>query len=266
MKPRRHSTVLTVRLAVLASACAAALAAAPTIAGVYNNSSFVPPGLPNSGVAQGSIFAVKGSGLGPSTLLEVQSFPWPSTQGLAGTTIQVTVGSVTSNCILIYSWTSQVAAVLPSATPVGTGTLTLTYQGAKVSTAIQVVAANFGSLTLNGGGTGPAVVTDVYYNAITMVNPARPGQTLILWGTGLGAVTGDETQPPPQYDLGSGVQVFTGNQAATVLYGGRSSFPGLDQINFTVPSGIAGGCKVSIAVVVKGVTGNVTTTSIAPAG
>jgi uncharacterized protein (TIGR03437 family) len=266
LKIRRHGTARLVRLAALAFACAAALAAAPAITGVYNNSSFAPPGLPNSGIAQGSIFAVKGSGLGPSTLLEVSGYPWPSTQGLAGTTVQVTVGSVTKTCIMIYSWDLQVAAVLPSATPVGTGTLTLTYQGAKVSTSIQVVAANFGSLTLNGGGTGPGVITDGSYNVITMVNPAHPGDTLVLWGTGLGAVTGDETVPPPQYDLGSGAQVFVGNQPATVWYGGRSNYPGVDQINFTVPPGTAGGCKVSIAVVVKGVTGNVTTASIAPVG
>jgi hypothetical protein len=99
-----------------------------------------------------------------------------------------------------------------------------------------------------------------------MINPAYPGEALILWGTGLGAVTGDETEPPPEVDLGTGVQVFVENQPATVLYGGRSSSPGLDQINFVVPAGISGGCKTSIAVLVKGVTGNVTTTSIAPAG
>ncbi len=99
-----------------------------------------------------------------------------------------------------------------------------------------------------------------------MINPAHPGQTLILWGSGLGAVSGDETEPPQQTDLGTGVQVFVENQAATILYGGRGSSPGLDQIDFTVPAGIGGGCKTSIAVLVKGVTGNVTTTSIAPAG
>lgn len=266
MNPHRVAALRLVRLTTFALACAAALAAAPSIAGVYNNSSWVPPGLPNSGIAQGSIFAITGTGLGPSALVEVQSFPWPGAQGLAGTTVQVTVGSVTENCIMIYSMATQVAAVLPSVTPLGTGTLTLTYQGAKGTIAIQVVAANFGTITLNGGGTGPAVVTDVSYVPITMINPAHPGQTLILWGTGLGAVTGDETQPPPQYDLGTGVQVLVGNQPAAVSYGGRSSYPGLDQINFTLPPGLSPGCKTSIAVVVKGATGNVTTTAIAPAG
>jgi uncharacterized protein (TIGR03437 family) len=221
--------------------------------------------LPNSGIAQGAIFTVTGSGLGPSTLQQAQSYPLPTTQGLAGTTMQVTVAGVTETCIMIYASAGQSAAILPSATPVGSGTLTLSYQGQSSSIAIQVVNADFGTLTLNEGGTGPAVVTDTSYNPITMINAAHPGDTLILWGTGLGPVTGDETEPPVQVNLNTGVQVLVGNQLATVSYGGRGSSPGLDQINFVVPAGVTG-CKTAIAVTVQGITGNITTTSIAPAG
>jgi uncharacterized protein (TIGR03437 family) len=167
---------------------------------------------------------------------------------------------------MVYTSSAQVAALLPSATPLGSGTLTLSYQGGSSSIAIQVLAANFGTSALNEGGTGPGVVTDTSYNAITMINAAHAGDNLVLWGTGLGAVTGDETEPPPTGNLDVGqVQVLVGNQPATVRYAGRSSSPGLDQINFVVPAGVTG-CKTSIAVTVQGVTGNVTTTSIAPAG
>ncbi len=167
---------------------------------------------------------------------------------------------------MVYTSSAQVAARLPSATPLGSGTLTLSYQGGSSSIAIQVLAANFGTSALNEGGTGPGVVTDTSYNAITMINAAHAGDNLVLWGTGLGAVTGDETEPPPTGNLDAGqVQVLVGNQPATVSYAGRSSSPGLDQINFVVPAGVTG-CKTSIAVTVEGVTGNVTTTSIAPAG
>jgi uncharacterized protein (TIGR03437 family) len=249
-----------------AFAYAAVLAAVPSISGVYNAGSWIPPLLPNSGVAQGAIITLTGSGLGPSTLLQAQKYPLPTTQGLGGTTIQVKVGGVTETCIMVYTSSAQVAALLPSATPTGTGTLTLSYHGESGSIAIQVLAADFGTFALNEGGTGPGVVTDTSYNAITMINAAHPGQTLILWGTGLGAVNGDETEPPMEVDLGTGVQVFVGNQPAKVLYGGRSSSPGLDQIDFVVPAGISGGCKTSIAVLVKGVTGNVTTMAVGPAG
>lgn len=265
MKKLHQANLPLFRLAALALASAAVLAAAPAISGIYNAAAWVPPSLPNSGIAQGAIFTLTGTGLGPAALQQAQSYPLPTTQGLGGTTIQVTVGAVTETCIMVYTLSTQVAAILPSATPLGTGTLTLSYQGAKSSIPIQVLAANFGTSTLNEGGTGPGVVTDTSYNPITMINAAHPGQILILWGTGLGAVTGDETEPPAEVDLGTGVQVLVGNQPATVLYGGRSSSPGLDQINFTVPAGVTG-CKTSIVVTVKGVTGNVTTTSVAPAG
>jgi uncharacterized protein (TIGR03437 family) len=237
----------------------------PAVTGVYNTA-WVAPGLPNSGIAQGAFFALVGTGLGPSTPQQVQAYPLPTSQGLGGTVVQVTVGSVTKTCIMDYVSATQVNAILPSATPTGTGTITLSYQGGTSSISVQVLAANFAMVTLNSAGTGSGVVTDLNYNVITMVNPAHPGEDLILWGSGLGAVTGDETEPPTQVDLGTGAQVFIEGQLATVLYGGRGSSPALDQIDFTVPNGISGGCKTSIAVLVKGVTGNVTSIPIAPAG
>lgn len=241
----------------------AALAGAASISGVYNAGSWIPPSLPNSGISQGAIFTVTGSGLGPAALQQVQSYPLTTT--LAGTTIQVRVGTATANCLMIYTSAAQVAALLPSSTPPGNGTLTVAYQGATASLAIQVVAGSFGMFTLNEGGSGPAVVTDLSYTPITMVNPAHPGENLILWGTGLGAVSGDETQPPAAVNF-PGVQVLIGNQLVTPSYAGRSSSPGLDQINVAVPAGIGGGCKTSLAVVVNGVAGNAVSTAVAPAG
>ena len=124
---------------------AAACAAAPFITGVYNAGSWIPPSLPNSGVAQGAYLTVTGSGLGPASLVVAGSYPLQTTQGLGGTTVQVTVGGVTQTCIMYYTSGTQVSAILPSATPVGNGTLTVSYQGGSGSTAIQVVPASFGS-------------------------------------------------------------------------------------------------------------------------
>jgi uncharacterized protein (TIGR03437 family) len=244
----------------------ASVAAAPVITGVYNAASWLPPGLPNSGIAQGALLTVTGTGLGPASLQEVTAYPLPTTAGLGGVTVQVTVGSTTEVCPMVYVLSNQVAALLPSATPTGAGKLTLTYQGLSASFSFTVVSNNFGAFTLNEGGTGPAVVTDTNFNPITVFNPAYPNEPLVLWGTGLGPTTGDETEPPPEVNLNTGVRVFVEGQSAAVSYGGRSSSPGLDQINFTVPAGISGGCKTSIAVLVNGVTGNVTTFAVAPQG
>ena len=187
--------------------CGGLLPAAPSVKGVYNAGGWLPPSLPNSGIAQGAIFTITGTGLGPASLDQVQKYPLPTTQGLGGTSIQVTVGTTTENCIMIYSADTQVAAILPSATPVGTGTLNINYQGAASSVSITVVAANFGTFTLNEAGSGPGVFTDATtYTPITMIHPANPGENLVLWGTGLGPVSGDETVPPVQVDLGTGVR------------------------------------------------------------
>lgn len=224
--------------------------------------------MPNSGVAQGAIFTLTGTGLGPATIQGAGTYPLPSTQGLAGTTIKVTVGGVTETCILLYTISSQVAAILPSPTPVGSGTLTLTYQGESGSIPIEVVAANLGTFALNSDGTGPGVITDLSYAAITYIHAAHPGDTVVLWGTGLGAISGDETMAPPPggtpLDKGE-VQVLVGNQPAKVSYSGRTAYSGLDQVNFVVPAGVAG-CKTSVAVTVKGITGNVTSMAVAPVG
>src|SRR5580658_7748938 len=100
-------------LAALIFGYVVTMAAAPTIGGVVNAAAWSPPSVPNSGIAQGAMFTVIGSGLGPSNFLQVHNYPLPTTQGLGGTTIQVKVGGVTETCIMIYTVATQVAAVLP---------------------------------------------------------------------------------------------------------------------------------------------------------
>jgi hypothetical protein len=43
------------------------------------------------------------------------------------------------------------------------------------------LTAGFGTYTLNEDGNGPAVVTDLFYNPITMVNPPIPAT---IWSFG----------------------------------------------------------------------------------
>jgi uncharacterized protein (TIGR03437 family) len=253
------------RISTLVAVSVSLAAAAPTLSGIYNAASWVPSPLPNSSIAEGSIFTLIGTGMGPASLVEVTMYPLPTSQGLAGTTVQVTVGGVTSHCIMIYTVATQVSAILPSSTPLGSGTLTVSYQGAQASMAIKVVKSSLGIFTVNERGSGPGVITDVNYSVRVPTAAAHPGDILVLWGTGLGPAAGDETEPPTPVDLASGVKIFVGGQPATVLYGGRGSSPGLDQINFTVPDGL-NGCLVSVAAEVNGVVSNFTTIPITAAG
>lgn len=264
----RLHTVLT---CFLIGASGTVYAQTPTIRttadGVVNNASYAPSGLPNSSIAQGSIFAIFGSNLGGGTLAQQQSYPLSKT--LNGTSVKVTVGGTAVDAIPIYTVASQIGVVLPSNTPTGTGTVTVTYNGqTSAPHAITVVPSSFGAFSLNQQGTGPAVITDANYVPITLTNSAKPGQPLILWGTGLGKGLGDDTAAPVTGNLqGLKVDLYVGGLTAPVSYAGRSGCcSGLDQIVFTVPAGVSG-CNVSVIVVANDtVPSNTTTMSIGPNG
>lgn len=224
----------------------------PAPAAVLNPASNIPTGHPNTGIAQGSIFVVYpafaagvrvGGRLGPDTLAQAPSLPLPVT--LAGTSIKVTVSGTTVDCFMVYTLASQVAAVLPSNTPVGNGTLALTYNGATGTVPIRVSQSKFGISTVNQSGSGPGVITFPDYQLVSSTKSAKPGDVLVAWGTGLGPANND-SGIATNGDLGTNLLVWVGGVQAAVEYRGRSSSPGLDQINFIVPAGVAPGCAVSL--------------------
>jgi uncharacterized protein (TIGR03437 family) len=244
----------------------------PSITGVVNAASGIPAGFPNYGIAQGSIFLVSGSNLGPSAM-QAASPPLPTTAGLGGTSITITVNGTTVTAPLYSTVSTQVAAVLPSNTPAGTGTLTLTYNSNKGSSPIRVMPTNFGIFNTlvpfadNGVGVlNIAAVTFAnYQTSVSATNTAAPGDTLTLWGTGLGATpnNGGDTGAAPFGNNGGGPPIFGGSnigsaplvfvggiQSPSVTYWGRApnTIPGLDQIEFVVPQNAPLGCNVSIVV------------------
>ena len=128
-----------------------------------------------------------------SPILAIQSSsPAPRLESrctLNGASITVVVGGVTTLPALYYTSPGQLAAVLPAATPIGTGTLTVTYKGVTSSPAtIQVVPSAIGINTYNGSG----VATDATTGALlTYINSGSPGQNIVLWTTGLGVNSAD---------------------------------------------------------------------------
>ena len=243
---------------------------APAITGVVNVASSIPPGMPNYGIAQGSLFAVYGSNMGGATLAAAQ-LPLP-TAGVAGTSLTVTVNGTAVNVPLYFTRGDIVVGVMPSTTPIGNGNLTLNYTSGTATTPITVVQTAFGisynpiAFASNAIGTASsASVTFENYISVTPTNTAKPGDTLTIWGTGLGPTpnNGGDTTTPPAGNIGTAPQVLVGGVASpSVTYWGRSPgiFPGLDQINFVVPQNAPLGCNVSVAVE----TANPATVSNAP--
>jgi uncharacterized protein (TIGR03437 family) len=247
------------RLLLAFVAIAGSLAAQnPTITLIVNGGSGIPPGLPNYAIAQGSIFVVYGTNLGAAapagSIVNSAALPLPTTAGLAGTSIAVTVNGTTLPAPIVYTIPGQVAAILPSATPVGTGTLTLTYNGKSGSGPITVLASAFGiSIRRTPAGHEIPAVTFATNQTelVSAADAAAPGDALVLFGTGLGPVAGgNDTILPQSGNIGTVPTVYVGGVPSTnVSYYGRSpGFPGLDQIVFTVPQNAPLGCQVSIVV------------------
>jgi len=225
---------------------AAALAQQPVVTALLNNYSYLLPNTPNYAFARGAIVQIYGTNLGPA--MGVAGSLNPTLQkSLGGTSVRFTVGGTSTEGVLYYVSATQINAILPSATPAGSGTVTVTYNGAtSAAFPIQVVQSAFGLLTMGGNGLGQAVVQDANYNYLTPTNTSREDQTVILWGTGLGPDSNDETRliAAPQSLNSLPFELYIGHKQAEVLYHGRSQFPGLDQIVAKIPRGV-NGCYVS---------------------
>ncbi len=238
--------------------------------GIVNAASLAPVGLPNSSIAQGSMFSIFGTALGPAAS---PALSWPLQTTLGGVSVDVQPASgATQKAIILFVSPGQINAILPSATPVGAATATVTFGGeTSPPRPFTVVKSSFGSLALNQQGNGPGVVLNYVPGATwpmnTVISALRPGQPAILWGTGLGPVLGDEKQPPVQGDLRAGLdpmELWVGGQRVNIEYAGRSSSAGQDQINFTTPNIL--GCYVPVMLKIGDVVSNTITIAIAPSG
>jgi hypothetical protein len=132
-----------------------------------------------------------------------------------------------------------------------------------------VVASAVGLDTFYGTGNGTGVATDLNGHLIGFNNSAMPGQTLVVWGSGLGADPGndDRTYPQKSNNLTNiSTQIYFGGVTATILYRGRSPYPGVDQYNVVVPTGVSPGCFVSVVAVTGSVVSNAVTLAVNPNG
>ena len=218
-----------------------------------NNYSFVPPGMPNYGIAQGSIFVIFSVNGSPNLAPQssgIQNAPLSGTVNRVS--VNVTVNGTTTHPPIYYLASTQMGVVLPSNTPVGDGQISVVSNGQTIGPApIHVVPSAFGLLTLNGVGTGMAAMYDVNYNLVGFNNSVRPGEVVNLFGSGVGPSPDSDQNliTSPTNLLGTiPVEVTVGGQVAQVTYAGRTIYPGLDQLQIVVPPGVAPGCFVGIVV------------------
>lgn len=240
-----------------------------TVRNVTNAASNTDPLLPNSSIAQGSMFVLKGDNLGPPAFDVASVYPLTTTRSGSSVTITSIATNNQYNAIIYYSGASQVAAILPSNVPLGPASIRLSYNGG-LSQAfnVTVVKSQLGLFTVNTSGAGDAIAfPNGSSSPLSPRNPAHPGDVIVLWGTGLGPTTGDETQAAQQFDMTTiPVQAWIGGKTADIVFRGRNACcTAVDTIYLRVPAGTAG-CMTPVTVKAGDSYSNTVTIPTAPSG
>jgi uncharacterized protein (TIGR03437 family) len=203
------------------------------------------------GIAQGSMFTIYGSNLGPAAYWQAYQFPIPDT--VNNVTVTVKQASTTLKAYLLYVQANQINAIMPSNVPLGDAQVTVTYNGIIGAAAtVTIVKVAFG-INSSAYGPGPGIIKNYDGSSNPPLNSAsnsaKPRQVEIVVGTGLGPITTPDNQSPPAGAPTTPVQVVVGGIPANIAYSGRApGNAGQDQINFTVPDNAPLGCSVPVQI------------------
>ena len=251
-------------------------AALPGYLRITNN-----PGLPSNGivdaaaaatvVAPGSIISLYGTDLAPA-VAAAQSLPLPTQ--LAG--VSVRIGDRFAP--LYFVSPGQINAMVPFEV---NGRVNVQVVAGNASTSAQVgvtLSSNSPRMfSINQQGTGQGAIqiaNTVIFAAPTnsipgaQARPARPGEFLTIYCSGLGAVS----NPPVSGAASPGTTLSTTTTVPSVTVGGVPATPtfsglapgfvGLYQINLAVPAATAAGNSVPIVITMGGVTSNTVTIAV----
>jgi uncharacterized protein (TIGR03437 family) len=218
--------------------------------GVVNGASFLP------GIAPNSWMAIFGTNLSAVT------DAWTDASG-SGTLPSVLDGvsvSVGGRPAYIYSISpTQINVLAPSS--LGSGVVTVTSSG-KISAAVNAAVQSFAPAFFQWPGSYAVATRQDYSLAVkngtfagTATTPAKPGDVIILWGTGFGptspaAPVGVETPPTTTYNTANNVTVTVGGMSA-IVYGAAlaAGNAGLYQVAIQIPPSLANGDYAVVAMV-----------------
>jgi uncharacterized protein (TIGR03437 family) len=213
--------------------------------GVVNAASFAPPGDP---IAPGQFVALFGTGLAGGT--KTATPPYPST--LNGVTVQVN-GKASP---IYFVSAGQINFLVPYSTTGPTATIVVQNNGVNSNTVtVPVSATSPGIYTLDQSGSGSGAILHADYSVVNAGNPAAAGETVLIYLTGMGTVTptlndGTAGTPSTLYKANaSNITVLVAGRPGTVLFNGLApGFPGLYQINVTLPTGLANSGPLPLAI------------------
>ena len=197
-----------------------------------------------------------------------QSNGLPLPQQLNGT--QVLLGN--QPLPILYTSTGQLNVQVPYTVPVNTQYQLTVQHGNTLSVpqSLVVAQAQPGIFTVNQQGTGQGSI--VKSDQVTLAQPGTPagiGEVIVIYCTGLGAVTPavKEGSPapttPPLSTTVNPVTVTIGGQSAPVAFAGLTpGYAGLYQVNVVVSTGITTGDAVPVVLNVAGQTSPAVTMAV----
>jgi uncharacterized protein (TIGR03437 family) len=213
--------------------------------GVVSAANFAPDGNP---ISPGEFIALFGSGLAKSTL--IASAPYP-TLGVNGVTV-----SINGKPAPIYFVSAgQINCLAPYGTVGPTATVVVQNGGVSSNTVTVSVAATSPGIyaypSLNG--IGPGAIIHLNGTIVNAAAPAIPGETVEVYLTGLGTVINPPADGTAVKDANSTTTtmpvVYVGGQAAQVIYSGLApNYPGLYQLDITLPSPLFSSGAVPLAI------------------
>ena len=205
--------------------------------GIVNSANFAP--ITNS-VAPGEFLTLFGTNLS-SVTLQAQSLPLQTNLG----GVQVMVNSRAAPIYFVSP--TQISVIVPNATTESFATFQVISGTPSNKVTLYVTPTAPGVYTQPPDGVETAAALHTDYSLVTRNNPAKVGETLQLFVTGLGAVTpavADGTVVPssPLSLVNADVAVFVDGQQAQVTFKGLApGFVALYQVNFVVPEGVSSG-------------------------
>ena len=262
-----HSVLLIFSLARCLSA---QVSGPPTLnyQGIVNNASYAPG---SNALAPGSIAAVFGTNLtdGTSCVHASGCDQTFDSTGLLGTMMagaRVTING--SPVPIFYATRSQLGIQIPTELTGTSATLQVIVKGQSSPTQMFAVAPfSPGIFSINQQGAGEGAVTHADGTVVSPDSPAKPGETVIIYATGLGQVTpalATGTKPSATVSTVTTPAVTIDGLPAVVQFSGVSGCcVGLNQVNVVVPSNVHAGANVNVTLSIGGQQSNTVTIFIA---
>jgi uncharacterized protein (TIGR03437 family) len=212
--------------------------------GVVNAASSAPAGNP---ISPGEFVALYGTGLAKSN--QTAAPPYPSI--LNG--VDVSINNKPAPIYFVSP--GQLNVLVPFGTTGPTATIVVRNSGVNSNTVTVPVAATApGVYTLDQSGSGGGAILHTDYSLVNAAKPAIGGETVLIFLTGLGTVTpgltdGTAGDINTLYRSDGDLVVYAGGEQATVLFKGLApGFPGLYQLNVTLPQFLKASGNLPLAI------------------